>query len=128
MTWTHVLICGVFVWVFLTFAQWRALPHLTARTAAVRIASGIAVGCVAVGVPHLVPAPIAPRPPPKIAWIPGAAPSELVYLPPPAGAPEREDVPSYAPVDFPAPVPAPEPGTLMLLGGAVVALWRVRRI
>ena len=133
MIWTHVFVCGVFVWMLLPLARWKALPHLTAKMVAVRLVAGVGVGCVAVAVPHFVPSPAVTRPPALVPFRPiGDVPSRFVYIPPSTGygplTRDRSGVPSYQPViDVPPRVVnTPEPGSLALLVIGLAGLVFVR--
>lgn len=94
----HLWLCGRWVWRWVTLAQFNALPHLTQRMIAIRVAKaalgGTLIACAGGG------ALVIPR-------IVGGGPS--VDLSPIAQ-------------------PVPEPGTLAVFGVGLVGLWLVKTV
>jgi MYXO-CTERM domain-containing protein len=58
---THLWLCGAWVWRWLTFAQWRAMPHIGRKLAMLKAAklsaALVCAGTVGVTLPHLLVPP-----------------------------------------------------------------------
>lgn len=64
MVLTHLWVCGRWVWRFLTFAQWQAMPHVGRHLAMVKAAK-IGGALVCAGTIGLVIPPMLDRGPPS---------------------------------------------------------------